>query len=869
MFLCNFLEIYMASPINHHHHLHIVHHAPVETTQQQAKVVRLHDPEAAQDVLETSSSNKKTGNALLDSLLGGERITVGSFHDSVEIPRNKSRHKLYDNDRLFNDAAKKLNNAKIDNSIGLAFISASIKSVFSGWNTLSTTVQSQVNGLNSTITAYNNQIQPGDAAAIANLNAGTDLYNNGSIDQPTYEATYVIPYNNYVASRNSAIQSAATTYSNTLNSFNTVDVPTNNATITSINAASEQFNIAPIPSESTIPPQGTALLPTMTYPAPPSGSVPHLSDPRTLLSAATSSIPSPPSQNTFLQTYFEPIFNAAAAALKLSDTRFQQLLDTEDFRRFNLRDFDNPTKKINLPNSVTAVLSRMASDAGSFNAGGGVATAIIASGLGSPHMEGNFSDSIFEANSNIFQLNFSQSLGNVLKTYGNLSLYATGIQSLKPALSGLNVNTLAPNQLLNAFTVTLGVNVASTVLGLILSGSTRDAVRRFVEEDLKGKADQKAIDRATAILTAELNIAFLQFAATAASIALQAPGLPAQLTANVSGIPADVSSTPLSPGRVLADSQRVGFLTNALAGKLSADNNISNAKAQTLIATAIQDATVSGHIKSLDKLHNKLVKSFVDQGLTKAEASRLADQAVSIVQQESIAQQNLHVQVLNPTSDVNLLVPLLVQNAGLSNDRARAIANQAIQAVLSNRAIANDTEFRIALQQELEASGISGPNAQLAATSLINAAVGGAPSQEISPLDTPSLEHPLNGRQLRHALARHAATLLANPLGQGVALQHASRIVELLIGAPGSTTSLLALLNANVGLLQRESGNRAGGVLLPSFREFLSPNIDAFVFNRRVQDPASTFLLTAIGSTRMTDVLHQPKNYVKYLDFYV
>lgn len=860
----------MASPIHHHHHHHhIVHHAPVETAQPQAKVIPLHDPETAQDVLETSTSTKSSGNTLLDSLLG-DGITVGQFTDSVEIPKEKSRQKLYDNDRQFNETAKKLNNALIDNAGNLAGIAAAITEVFNQYSNLETTEQSGINSVNSSITAYNNQIQPGDAAALATLNSGTDQYNNGDIDQTTYENNYVIPYNNYVTSRNSAIQAAATNYASTLNTFNTVDVPSLNTTIDSVNAAGKPYNIATIPPEPTIPGQSTTLLPLMADPPPAAGSALHLSDSRTPLSPATGSIPPPPSQNTFLQTYYDPIFNAVAAALKISNTRLEQLLNQEDYRRFNLRDTD-PKKKINLPNTVTTPSSRIANDTtqASFNAGGGVATAIIASGLGSPHLEGNFSDSIFEANSNIFQLNFSHGLGDNLKTYGNLSLYATGIQSLKPALSGLNVNTLAPNQLLNAFNVTLGVNVASTVLGLILSGSTREAVRQFVEQDFKGKADQKSIDRATNILTAELNIAFLQFAATSASIALQAPGLPAQLTANVNGVPSNVSSTPLSPGRVLANSQSAGFLTSTLAGTLSADNRISGDRAQAIITTAVNDVIASGHIKNLESLQNKLIQSLIAQGLTRDEALRLASQAGAIVQQESTAAQNLHAQVLNQTQDVNLLVPLLVQQAGVSSDKASAIANQAIQAVLSNQAIANDTEFRIALQQQLAAAGISGPNAQLAAASLVNAAIATAPSQETSPLATPTPEQPLNGRQLRHALARHAANLLANPLGQGLALQHGGRIVELLIGAPGNANSLLALLNTNVGLLQRESGNRAGGVLLPSFREFLSPNLDAFVFNRRVQDPANTFLLTAIGSTRMTDVLHQPKNYVKYLDFYV
>ncbi|MCE5319037.1 MAG: hypothetical protein LLG04_16955 [Parachlamydia sp.] len=854
----------MAAPIHHHHHVH--HHVPVDTTQTEAKVVRLRDPDSARDVLESSTSNKGSGNALLDSLLGGDRITVGAFTDAVEIPKEKSKQKLYDNDRLFNDTAKKLNAAKMDNANNLATILANINSVFTAWNAVKSTEQTEIDGINSTVTAYNDQILPADQDAIDALNDGTDQYNNGDIDLATYQNNYVTPYNNYVASRNAAISASISDYSNTLNTFNTVDVPANNATIDGINTASAQYNIAPITPELTVPPQSTFLLPTAD--PNPVGTATHLSDPRTELNPATGSIPEPSNQADFLETYYDPIFNAAAAALKISQTQLQMLISQVDFIRFNLRDVD-PTKQINLPNSVTVLQSRMANDttSGSFNAGGGVATAIIASGLGSPHMESNFSQSIFEANSTIFQLQFSNGLGDKLKTFGNLSLFTTGIQSLKPAVAGLNVNTLAPNLLLNAFNVTLGVNVASTVLGLILSGATEDAVRSFVEQDLKGKADQKTIDRATRILTAELNIAFLQFAATTAAIALQAPGLPAQLTANITGLPANVASTPLSPDRVLADSQRTSFLTTALTGTLSTDNGIGRNQAQTFVTTALNAAITSG-IKNSDELNNALLQSFISQGLTNEEATRLAGQAVAIVQQESTATRDLHTPLLDQTFSVNLLIPLLVQQGNLSNDRARTVANQAIQEVIKNQAVTSDIEFQIALQQQLEQAGISGSTAKLAATSLVNSAVATA-STEPSPLSVPTPDHPLNGRQLRNALARHSTSLLANPLGQGVALQHGHRIVEVLIGAPGSSTSLLAQLNTNVGILQRESGNRAGGVLLPSFREFLSPNLDAFVFNRKVLDPANTFLLTAIGSTRMTDVLHQPKDYIKYLDFYV
>lgn len=877
----------MASPIHHHHHHHHMHHVmPPLTPVEEKKVIPLHDADKAHDVLELAppkkSSIHQTSNtnqpvSLLDQLLHG-RITVGTFTDKVEIPKEKSKQKLYDNDQMSAFSDKNLNKAKLDQALSLGDLYASLSQIIQDETALAQAQNNQINGLNTKIDAYNNQITPADANAIANLNAGTSLYNSGQISQTDYLNNYVTPYNNYVASRNPAIQSTISDYSSTLNTLDTTDIPANNSNIANQNTKREGFKIPDIPTQQTVASQPTYTLPSVSLPLPPTPPPQQnqntnfpppnppesfVSDPRTSLGTAAN-IPDPPSSQNFLGTYFLPAFNAATKSIAIQDKPRDMQVAQHDYDRTFNRGKD--PKKVYITDTTVTPHAHISQK--SFIGGGNVQSAVQVSSQPTPHNEVLFSNSMFSANNEQFQLQFTTPLLSNVKTFGTLLLHDSGLHALRPALHALKLEGLTPHEAILSFKVTSGVSVSSAIGQLVASGVIGTSVQALVAADSKGRAaDIKSQDKAATILTAELNIALLQTAINGIAIALQAPGLATHLAANVKGVPANLASVPLTAGQVVSDSLRQTFLTTTLAGTLSRDTGITTQQAGIIINNAVTAFLSSNKTKNEALLRHEIVSSLVSQGVSKNEAEALANQASTIVQQESQGTRILHTELLNQTQDVNLLAGQIQQQLHVSASEASTIAAQAIGQVLQNSAITNDTEFQVLLQLQLEKQGVNAPKAARIAGNLVTGVAAAAP-KDTSPLINPEPATTLNPQQLRTQIAQHVVSLLTPTLGPEEARRHGQRIAEIVVGAPGSTTSLLALLNSNVSVLAREGADHAGGVIIPNFREFISSNIDAFIFNKRILDPANTFFLTGMTSTRLTD-MPLPKNYLKYLDFYV
>ena len=892
----------MASPIHHHHSHFERHHLPIFKPSEdvESKVIPIHDPDKPQDVLETGNApvnHKKKAKTptLLDTLLNG-RITVGSYEDHVELPKNKLKQKLYENDQILSTTNNKLNAAKMDAAQSLGALQAELQTLATAEQSVVNTEITQISAINTAATAYNSQITPGDANALSTLNYGTSLYNAGQINQADYLNNYVSPYNNYVtgndqgtgsSGRNATIQGTISSYQSAVQQYN-AQVPVVNGQIDSINALISSLNatlpasnqIPAFPSELVQAQQATALLPVVNLPLPatpapqqnpttpfppPVPSQGFLVDPRTALSL--SSVPTPINPTSFFQTYYAPIFNAATAGAHISNKQRDRIVAQQDYQRFFLRG-----KKVFAPDTNVDAHPKMSEGAGGggFRGGGGVAFSAIGAGSSSTHAEGLNANAIFSINQDHFQLGFTQpklaGLRNLVTLYGLLQLLPAGLQAAISAIHGLKLEGLTPHAALLAFKVTSGISTAASLIELVTSGRTGDSIKQALQLELKGTADQKTIDRTVDILTAELNIALLQNAGIIASIALQTPGLPQHLTANIGGLSPGAAHVALSPDKVLQDPFSVRFTIDTLANTLAREQEISTPSAQALVNQAITSALATGPLQTEAELRQALIRSFIAEKITKKDAEILADQAAFIVRQESTSTRILHDQVFNKGLDIHLLTNQLEQS-GLSKEAARTLATQVVDQVLQNGGISSDAQFQAAVQIQLQQYGIQSSSAGAAASNVV-VGISAATSAKESPLESPDSPAQLEHHHLRRQVARQTENLLAETIGLNEARRHGHRAVELLIGAPGSKTSLLGLLEKNIEIIKRESGGRAEGAILISFRDFISPNIDAFVFNRKIMDPANTFLLSAMTSSRLSD-LTEPKNYIKYLDFYV
>ncbi len=847
-------EVSVVSPIERHTH-HVVHHHEEETP-----AVAPHELDPPNDTVQTSSQTAKP-KTLLDSLLTSQ-LTIGSYTDLVQIPKSKNKETLFQNDEELSSNHNKLLQNSTSFASSVQAIKGQISDISTQQTSLSATETSQIGAVNQLIQDYNSQITPTDTAEISALNDLTPLYNAGVLDQATYQSI-VTAYNAYATARNVDIQASIDAYTAGVTTYNG-QVAANNVTAGTINTEGAPFNIPAFPNQPQATTESTALLPLFPLPLPtqqtnPNSPPPYLpANPAqpTLVDTRTPLTMEPPAftslpLDVFMNTYYQPIYNALSGGLTISNNQIDTAIATDDYRRNYLRNPNN----IAAPDTIVDKKPLPPRSSPGTQGPGGVGLSLITNQT-AKNLEKAISNTLYTSNNEQFNLHVTRALLGSIKNFSLITLHHLGLLATKPAAQALNLENLTPENAFSTFKVAAGVSVTSQITALVASGGTETAVKKLVHDLLEGQVDPAAEKKLVDNLTAQLNVALLQQAATGASIALSAPGLNSQLAANVTGLSGKNTAASLTPDEILSDSVKLNFFTTTLAGSL-ASTGVGSSNALTIIDTATQAALASGQ----ENFHKVLVDQLLKQGLDQAEASRLADQAGIILGQEAEGTRVLHSQLLNSASDISLLSQQLQIVQGLNQTAALAAATQAINQVLQNQSISSDAEFRAALQIQLQSQGIG--SASKIASNVVTGVTAAA--GQVAPLENPEPEQPLQRHQLRAQIARHVTQLLADPLGSDVARRHAHRVVDILVGAPGSDSSLLAQLDRNVARLAQLQG---GDTLQKSFRDFISPNIDAFVFNNKILDPANTFFLSAMTSTRLTD-MQQPKNYIRYLEFYV
>ena len=414
-----------------------------------------------------------------------------------------------------------------------------------------------------------------------------------------------------------------------------------------------------------------------------------------------------------------------------------------------------------------------------------------------------------------------------------------------------------------------GISHAQVVADLIQSGAIADSVKEFVAAQLEGKADDATIQHTADVLTAELNLTLLQVASFELGAALQSPGLTQQIFGNVPSL--SITQTPPTLTETVQDPIKQLFLKSTLSTALSKETHIPGFKANEILNDIVNALLANPEI-STETLKSSLVEGLVNRGIDLETANRLADLAEEIVNKENSRFIGLSSDLLNQEIAEDLLANALVKSDIKDSQR---ISAETILQVLRSGNFANDQEFAIQVQLQLQAAGISQDRAVSASESLIASVKSTTP---LPPLQNPAPEI-LPPEELKEQIYARIYGLLKDSLGEERARTIALQGVATVVGGIPSTgeivdqdiqspNSLINLTNDQVKVLLKESAGTASVKIADSFRYFMGDSIDLIVLHKKISDPAYTFAISMYTGL-MYNGEPQPKNFTKSIDFVV
>ena len=821
------------------------HHMPLPLPDLESHSKPLFAPNKHQDTtsIATSSPSTKVDPNSIISLLD-TTITISQFSDAVQTSLGTSKATLFHDDVSTTQLNAKIAKSQADQALNLLANRAEIANLQQEQQTLNSTQNDQINTENAAINTYNNAVATtmpssnSDQNAVNAMNTAISQYNSGNLSESDFNKA-VATYNDYVNSRNATLDSFRNTYNASVSTFQG-QVTANNATIANLNALGKTYNIATIPNQTGVPttasPFPTQAQAPLTIPV---SSIPNAPAPIPTIPAIPKATANS-SKINFLATYWEPIVKLAMINLSLSDRKQALHQANTDFNLYYIRG-KNPTKANAYISDVTPIHFDTSGGIGLGSTG--VATSMIGSALDSPHVNGLISSGVFAANAEQFGIRSTQPLLTHFTIFG---LRTAANQVLKAALPGMRLigaPALATAAAGPAFGVALGISSAQITADNINSGVTQQAIASFVNSDLQGKADQKTIDRTTAVLTAQANLFEILTALLVTANTAKLPGLPGQIFGNVNGItPAQLQKqSPQTLAQVLNDPLKQVFLKTTLATQLAQNTKLQQGQAQTQINNAINTTLSEGPLRNAAEFKRRLIQQLVGENVDRHTAVVLANQAQSILNADKTSQHIVNSDLFDRTLATNRLTTQLVKEGYLEAD-ARRLAEAAIIQTQDNAAISNATEFQIALNRALDNLNVNRAKAQAASQATI-AALNVVPPGT-SPVFNPFALTTLSPAELGREINAHVVQTLSPILGPDSARQIANQAVTAFVGAPapGAPAGLLALLNQNVETLRRFGDPRIEQKITDQFRQFTLPNVDLLAFSNDLTNPAYTFL---------------------------
>lgn len=791
------------------------------------------------------------GNTIV---LTSSDITIGQYADAVQLSINGSKQGIrlgILTDLLVN---AKIGVTKGDIAQALAAIRAEIAAIQQQQQAIFDRQTSEINTLNSTITALNNAVQSyqfSDQAQLATMNQAIQDYNNGAIDADQFNAI-ATQYNDYVTSRNAALQPFIDDYTQAVTAFQ-AQVDENNALIAILNAASASFGIPPIPLQPQVVGSSSQTLLPLQPLAPLPLPVPFI-NPAQTVPLVPPITPPPLNANDFLTTYYQPIAQILLIALSLSNRRQDVQNAFTDFLAFTAPGKNATTPPSVLDDTPTFFLTNSAG-----RTSGAIGLASLSSGFDNPATNGVIAAAILEADLKQFDMQFTLNALSHLALFGIQLITNGGLQAALPALRFLGVNALTSIKALNAFGIAFGIANAQIIAQEVSSGN----IKQFVQQKLLqegGIADQ----RTTEFINAKVNLLLLQTTLFTSSVSLGTPGLVGQVLGNVEGIPTSTLTTPPTIDQAARDTLRQIFLKDTLTSQLIKSNAIQNQnEAQQVINDAVNNVLLKS-IRNSQDFNQALVKQLTLAGIAQSIAQTIGRISAQLLAEETKAQAILNEALLNKSKAQQVIAAFLARDAQISYQTAQDLARKAVEQAFKNNLITNTAEFKYALRNELIRSGIN--KSLIDKTLSRSIAELNAQNPVASPLLNPILAGVLSPIELENALHGFVQNQLNGLTDSERTRQIANSAAAAFVGAPGGTKpSLLSLINENAKTIQRLGGQHGIDHLAQSFRNYLSPDIDLLVFSRKVMDPAYNLFFSASTGIMYAGKPH-PSNFKQELD---
>lgn len=811
-------------------------------------------PDQSQD---STSSNNPAFNQIIQIpggnsiVLTSDRITIGQFADAIQLSLNSSKQGIRLGMLTDLLANAKIGVTKGDVAQALAAIRAQIVALQQQEQALFTSQTSQINTLNDSITALNDAVQSyqfSDQLQVSQMNQAIEDYNSGAINDAQFNAI-ATAYNTYVADRNAALQPFIDDYVNAANVFQDL-ADLNNLAIETLNTSLNSFGIPPVSFQTELPvnPPTPVLLPLQPL-APLTIPVSLIEPAQTL--PLVSFTPAPFNTNDFLTNYLQPIAQSLLISLALSNRRQDVQTAFTEFLVFTLPGKDSTIPPAFFQNTPSAFLQSTAG-----RAGGGIGLASLSPAFDNPATNGVLAAAILAQDLKQFNIQFTDTALRHLALFGIQLITHGGLQAALPALRFLGAYVLGSVRAQNAFGIAFGVANAQIITQEISSGK----IQQFVQQKLlqEGITDQRTVE----FINAKVNLLLLQSTLFTSSVSLGTPGLVGQVFGNVNGIPPPSLTTSPTVDETARDTLKQIFLKNTLSAQLIKDN----ANAQQIINDAVNSALLQ-KIKNTQDFNLALVKQLTLAGIAQSVAENIGQIGARLLAEEAKAQAVLNADLLNQHKVEQVIAGYLAQQTQLNYQAVQDIARNAVEQAFKNNVIANTAEFQFALRHQLIQSGINKSVIDRVLSRTV--AELNAQNPVANPLLNPILASTLSPTELGNAIHGFVQNQL-NGLTDSERARHiAHSAAAAFIGAPGSThPSILSLINENVKTIQRLGGQHGINHVAQSFRNFLSPDIDLFVFSRKVMDPAYNLFFSSNTGIMYAGKPH-PSNFKQELDIRV
>ena len=749
----------------------------------------------------------KTNNGVI--IIPPGRMTIGQFADAIGESLLTSHDAIRKGD--LGDLLANSKAAKGAIEIALQEMLARLKQL----DDLGAAVDKQVTDSNThiqsakdAIAAYNSStgITSDDIDAVNTMNQAITAYNNGDIDEATYNAA-VATYNSYASNRNSELNSTLGTYNTAAGTYAT-NAAADNANTDAVNASITAYNSSLSEGEtalptidgvpSSAPPASvtffTLATPSATTPIATLGnpSAPPIVDNFTPIASPSGDFESVQAQ---AQAIYQNVLQLWLDRVNLYTKMLDIMEQGTDYYHFTLQGKN--------PFNVPAFIDPNPPINFTMGAGSsGILGATLAMVGGDPQLLGKAAAATNKGAQQFYQYKVTLPNLSVVDAYTSFLAHETGVLTGGTVMSALGGRAITNPYAERAYGTIFGLTHAQALASITEDSGINDFIAGLANKP------KDTDDKEVASVTSQVKTSLLETGLLSVETSSNLPGL-TQAINNLVLPP--TTAPPRSLNAVLNDTSSNLFIQSRL-GNLS-----------------LQGITAKNEVPNEADVQVTLQNRLVQQGASPDEAKQIVDQALDLLrgEQNAVGIQN------SAVFDQKQISDFLTQN-GVNQTVVAQIATG-----LNQKYITNDFEYITTARDLLQAQKITTPNLAENLYANLNVALP-----------------PLTADQLAQHLYTHTYNEVVNAVGPDQASILANQSAYALVTGPNSVLAQLQGIKASNTVEDTQ--------LQTLFRNFQAPNLDLYTFVNQMKDPGRWMLHTA--ATGLMYAGPEPTNFKKSVD---